>query len=683
MRERHGERLPARAIYELLTEATEVSASTHDRASALASGHQSSAAGERRLIAVAMNLGLWMLALESGQPRRHPFFDDLLFGIRTRADAANVDLLLLTGASSQVSAEATHYVDICRRHGAGAIILAAFVPEEPELAEIATSGFPTVAIDTPIFGARSGFIASDNVGGAAEAVRHLAGLRRERIAYLGGWGTEPADIDRRLGSESALGELGLELRAAYVGNAGWSHVRARNLTRRMLGLEQPPDAIFCASDVVAIGAIVALEEAGVRVPEDIAVVGFDDSEYAAICVPSLTSVRQDSVGLGTASVEAILRMLENPREPPPSSIFPFELVVRESTMGKMKAAKTAGGLPLSRLPASSLFDLLGRNLDPPPKKLGEKTGPQSKTARPQEWRPEKRRLVAIALDTSPDQSFRHAFFDELFVDLRALAYAHDIDLLVITGVGTRPGEPLPPFLQLCERYRADGLMVMSLAVEELSVAELARSTFPCVTFDVDLLNDRIAFVMSDNIGGAVKITRHLIETGRRRIAFIGGRGDERPTVDRRFGYQGELERWGLTVPPEYLAMARWLPNLAYEATERLLALPEPPDAIFCASDVMGLAAIAAVESSGLHVPEDVAIAGFDDIDYARLASPSLTTVRQSRDALAHGMMAAMLALLEHPGEPPSAAVVPVELIVRESTAITVTSEQGDNEPEHV
>jgi LacI family transcriptional regulator len=674
MQKESSERLSPRAVYELLGEANLASATTLARSSALAEEHHGGV-DRRRLIGVAMNLGPSMLRLERGQTRRHPFFDDVLFGIRTRADVGNVDVLILTGVSSQITGEATHYADLCRRHGAEGIILAAFYPDEPELAAIASCGFPAVTIDTQLFGAHAGFIGSDNVGGAAAAVRHLAELGRKRIAYIGAWGPEPANIDRRLGYESALGEFGLELRDEYIMLGGWSHVRAYELTKNALELPEPPDAFFCASDEMAIGALKAIEEAGLRVPGDIAVVGFDDSDYAAISLPSLTSVRQDRVGLGTAAVEALLRMLDAPGSSPPSFVLPIELVVRESSAAQPEQERgrrtpTAFGpvigAPSSRLSASALYQQLGEISDePPPKTLGE----ASTEARQQEWRPEKRRLVALAIDASPDQSFRHAFFDELFYGIRARAYARGVDLLVITNIGTTTGEPFPPFLELCERYRADGLVVVSLPLEEPPVAALATSGFPCVTFDVDLLSDRIAFIMSDNIGGAAKVTHHLIEAGRQRIAFIGGRGNERPNVDRRFGYQSELARWGLPCPETYVAMANWLPDRAFEATRAFLALPEPPDAIFCASDVMAIGAMAAVEVAGLKIPDDVAVVGFDDIDYARMVEPSLTTVRQSQDALAEGLIAAMLRLFEHPEEPPTVSVIPVELVVRESSAV--------------
>jgi LacI family transcriptional regulator len=440
---------------------------------------------------------------------------------------------------------------------------------------------------------------------------------------------------------------------------------------------------------MAIGAMAAIEEAGLHIPEDVAVVGFDDCEYAAITTPRLTSVRQDLIGLGTASVEAILRMLDAPEDPPPSSVLPVELIVRESTappssppsdrltpVSRRQADRfeissvPATAESASRLSPAALCRLLGDDDSAPRGRPGE-TSERTDT---QKWHADRRRLVAVALDTAPDQSFRHAFFDELFYEIRARAYARGFDLVVITNVGTLPGEPFPPFLELCEKYRADGLLIISLPVESPPVAALSKSNFPCATLDVDLLNDTTAFVMSDNIGGGVKAVHHLIETGCHRIAFIGGSGDERPNVDRRFGYQSELARCGVPYSEEYVAMANWLPDRAFEATLTCLALPEPPDAIFCASDVMAIGAMAAIEEAGLRIPEDVAIVGFDDIDYARLVAPSLTTVRQSQDALAEGLIDGMLRLIEQPDETPQVSIVPVDLIVRDSTSGVPTHE---------
>ncbi|MGZ4397363.1 MAG: hypothetical protein ACXVZ1_02990, partial [Gaiellaceae bacterium] len=139
MRADSGQRLSARTLLEILTSSRLESAERQARAAALAERHPRGG-GRSRLIGVAMNLAPWQINLGATW-RQHAFFDDVLFGIRSRAGAGDLDVLLLTGLSSQVTGEATHYVDLCREHDAEGIILVAFVPEEPELAEIASSGF--------------------------------------------------------------------------------------------------------------------------------------------------------------------------------------------------------------------------------------------------------------------------------------------------------------------------------------------------------------------------------------------------------------------------------------------------------------------------------------------------------------------------------------------------------------
>ena len=284
----------------------------------------------RQLIGVAINSVPLQMHLEAGRWQHHAL-DDILAGIRAHADTSDLDVLLFTALSSEVTGEATHYGDLCRAHGAEGIILVSFVPEEPELNELAESEFPCVSIDTRVFGSRASFIMTDNMGGAVEAVRHLAGLGRKRIAFIGGWGHELVSLERQLGYNSVLEDLGLERREDYVLKGGWLHGQAHSETLKALALAEPPDAFFCASDRMAVGTMLACEEAGLQIPEDVAVVGFDDEGYAALLSPSLTTVRQDRVGVGTAAVEALLKILDDPGAQPTSLAFPVELVIREST----------------------------------------------------------------------------------------------------------------------------------------------------------------------------------------------------------------------------------------------------------------------------------------------------------------------------------------------------------------
>jgi LacI family transcriptional regulator len=237
----------------------------------------------------------------------------------------------------------------------------------------------------------------------------------------------------------------------------------------------------------------------------------------------------------------------------------------------------------------------------------------------------------------------------------------------LAGAGAILSPSPPSFSDHYRRRGVDGVIIALPPSGEREIARCVESGFPCVAIDIDLFGNNVAFVMSDSVDGAVKIVHHLGGLGRKRIAFIGGRGYERPHVDRHLGFQSELDRLGLEYRPEYVATAHWLPKPAYAEMERMLSLPEPPDAVFCASDVMAIGAMAAIEDAGRRIPEDIAVAGFDDIDYARLVTPALTTVRQDRAKMAEAVMRSMLSLLARPDEPPPASILPVELIVRPST----------------
>jgi LacI family transcriptional regulator len=660
-----GQKLSPRALYSLLDASHAESAAALARTTELAATnpHPSS---ERRLIGVAVNSVPWQMHIKAGRWRHHAL-DDILTGIRAHADTSGLDLLLFTGLSSEVTGEATHYGDLCRAHGAEGIILISFVPEEPELAELAASGFPCVSIDTNMIGPRASFITIDNMGGASAAVRHLAALGRKRIAFIGGWGHELVSQERHLGYRSALEQLGLECPEEYGRNGGWLHGQAHTETLELLALAEPPDAIFCASDRMAVGAMLACEENGLDVPKDVAIVGFDDEDYAALISPSLTTVRLDRVKVGVTAVEAILQMLDDPNVDPISIAVPVELVVRESTDPSSSAdieanGSARGGSARGQLSIAEAFRELGTEEVFRPRELGDTSGAEQES-----WRPENRRTIALATDTTPDQSYRHAFFDEVFNGLRASAHAHAADLIILTRVW--PGiEPFPPFLDLCRRYKADGIIVSSLPPGDPEIVALTQSRFPCVAFDVELLGERAAFVSFDNVDAGIKVVRYLAETGRKRIAFIGGRGDERPSVDRQFGYKSELDRLGLPYLDEYLQAAQWLHDRAYDATRRMLELPEPPDAIFAASDIMAIGAMAAIEDAGLHIPGDIAVAGVDDIDVASMIDPPLTSVRQNQVDLVTAIMNSMFGLFRNPNAPPTATVLPVELVVRGSTA---------------
>ncbi|HEY4977051.1 MAG TPA: substrate-binding domain-containing protein, partial [Gaiellaceae bacterium] len=260
----------------------------------------------------------------------HPFFGPVLAGIKARLVQARCDLLVPTYKPASPTGEDPRAIERCFAYGASGVIVMGIDATQPDFAPLLESGRPIVLVDGRAMGGRVGYVMSDNVEGAASTVRHLFKLGRRRIATITGlMPTLPAS-DRLFGYRSELSRLGLDQRPEYVVEGDFYHGTGYQRTRQLLALPEPPDAIVAASDMMAVGAIVAIEEAELRVPEDIAVVGYDDSPFAAAMWPALTTIRQDALGLGMAAADSVLAMLDNPDFPPPTVIFPTELVIRES-----------------------------------------------------------------------------------------------------------------------------------------------------------------------------------------------------------------------------------------------------------------------------------------------------------------------------------------------------------------
>lgn len=262
----------------------------------------------------------------------HPFFGPAFRGIRGRLVSAGCDLLLC-GNRPVGRGDPTRAAALARtiERGADALIVWGLGWDDPEVEPILSSDVPAVFIDLDPIGRRAGYVMSDNVAAMASVVSHLHDTGRRRIAHICGLQNTRPGPDRLFGYRSELDRLGLQAPAEYVEYGDYYHHSSYEAAKRMLALRESPDAITCASDIMAIGAMMAITENGLRIPEDVAVTGFDDAPFAAGMKPSLTTVHQNAAGMGTAAAEAILRMLESPDEPPPTSVISAELVIRESS----------------------------------------------------------------------------------------------------------------------------------------------------------------------------------------------------------------------------------------------------------------------------------------------------------------------------------------------------------------
>jgi LacI family transcriptional regulator len=262
----------------------------------------------------------------------HPFFQEVLVGLKHGAGRLGYDLLLFATDEPGNGFGGTHsYLRRTGHHGVDGAIVLGFDGRDSEIEKLAESELPCVVVDADLAGPRTGFVMSENREGAALAVRHLRELGHERIATITGLLATRPGADRLEGYREELASLDLEPREEYVVEGDFYDESGYRGTKQLLELDEPPTAIFAASDLMAAGALRAANELDVRVPEDVAVVGFDDIGLASLIQPQLTTVRQDMHALGEAAANGLARMIETPEAPPARELVPTRLVVRASS----------------------------------------------------------------------------------------------------------------------------------------------------------------------------------------------------------------------------------------------------------------------------------------------------------------------------------------------------------------
>jgi LacI family transcriptional regulator len=278
-------------------------------------------------------------------------------------------------------------------------------------------------------------------------------------------------------------------------------------------------------------------------------------------------------------------------------------------------------------------------------------------------------VIGVFLETGeghPD--LQHPFFHEVMVGLKHHLGANGFDLLLFASENPGNGFGAHSYLKRCRHHNVDGAVLMGVDPEDEETRRLLRSSFACVGVDVELTGPRTGYVISDNHSGTSLAMRHLHDLGHRRIATMTGLIDTAPGAERLRAYRDELRELGLGYRDEYVAYGDFYVESGRQAMHRLLALDEPPTAIVAASDLMVLGALRAAAEAGVSIPRDVSLIGFDDIQLAGHVQPALTTVRQDKAGLGVAAAQALVACINGGEETIAVTTMPVELIVRESTA---------------
>lgn len=258
----------------------------------------------------------------------HPFATELLAGMESALKRSGYDLMYLVQISWDKSYSVVQH---CRSRNVEGVLAFGFQYGDLNWESLLQSNIPAIFIDIDLAGKRAGYITSDNVGAVCSAVAHLEGLGHRRIAMLTGYRDSYVSKVRVDAFLREMNRLGFPVPDHYVAASDFTKEGGYQAAKSLLAQPERPTAIVCSSDMEAIGVIDAAKEAGLDVPADLSVVGFDDINLAAYCHPPLTTIRQDVGRLGREALEFLVSLIRQPELPPPKQMIPTELIIRQST----------------------------------------------------------------------------------------------------------------------------------------------------------------------------------------------------------------------------------------------------------------------------------------------------------------------------------------------------------------
>lgn len=271
----------------------------------------------------------WMIGVlfiePSGAGILHPYFGGVIEGFKQVATSKGYDLMFI---SKDIGGKRSGYLEHCKIRGIDGVVVVLPDASDPYFQELLESKIPCVLLDQK--STVKSTVYSDNAEGVRQAVSYLHSIGHRKIAHIGG-GPTFAGEQRLNGYIQAMEELGLTINPQHVvqGSYDYTIESGSRAMEELLKADERPTAVFAAGDNLAVGAMMAMKRHGLRVPEDISLVGFDDIEMSKFLTPALTTVRQNTYVLGSRAADMLIYSIEG-GEDVQKGVIPVELVVRES-----------------------------------------------------------------------------------------------------------------------------------------------------------------------------------------------------------------------------------------------------------------------------------------------------------------------------------------------------------------
>ncbi len=590
-------------------------------------------------------------------------------------------------------------------HSVDAFLLSELQPDDPRVALLAETGMPFAGFGRTSPGLPQHWIDIDNRQAVISVVEHVLASGFTRPAYLGIRSDSSWDAERAAGYLAGLAGCGLQADPASMLFA--DEASARRKVRSLLTARRGAhaDAIVTGSDRLAAVVYDVAAELRLRIGHDLAVTGFDGSDAAGLMHPRLTSVAIPVDDIARRVVARALRQVDHGPDQQPGEIVPTRLRVGESTGHDQRSRRTQAGPDDSRRVraewkrfhpaaiAGSVAPQARVTIADVAADAGVGVGTVSRVINGSDevrasticavrdsiqrlgYRPSHAaaalvrgtpRTVAVLVAhlTRPSAVARVA-------SALAVLHEHGYDTIVCDA-GT-PQERDRHLEALLPRHRADGVLAVSLPLSPAQQDRFTTAGVALVSVDAPAAAGVPQTIIDDAAGGRLA-TEHLIGLGHHRIGFVGDMAFGKPPADMGFtssahrlrGYRQALTAAGLEVRADLIKRGPHDAATAAELAARLLKSPQPPSAIFAASDTQAIGVLAAADRLGVPVPEQLSVIGFDDIESA--AFLGLSTVRQPLARSGAEGASRLCALLRGERVLPPRQVLPLELIARASSA---------------
>ena len=259
----------------------------------------------------------------------NPFFSDVARGVSDIAERAGYGVILCN-TDGRVDRELS-YVRLMRRKRVDGLLVCSATLDAPFVQDLTAAGTPFVLVSRMSADPDVPYVITDDRAGARLAVEHLVDLGHRRIGYIGGPENVQASRDRMRAYRDVLSEQAISARSEWSHHADFTQTAGRQVGQQILAQADRPTAIFAANDVTALGVLEVAEGLGLRVPEDLSLVGYDDISYASLPRIQLTTVAQPAVEMGQIASDWLFSRIESDDVSPLQRVLNPRLVVRSTT----------------------------------------------------------------------------------------------------------------------------------------------------------------------------------------------------------------------------------------------------------------------------------------------------------------------------------------------------------------